>query len=172
MARRPMDSPRRRTRTPRPRELRASPPQERVMVLCCVDRRVDPATPVGARADRAFYFRNAGGRVTDDFLRTLLITQPIGCREVMVIHHTECGLNSFTNATLHQRIPLGTMVVALTPQFPSQYPINRCKSPSNRWRGDPCSHLLDGSAWRCTKSVAVVRTSEPSRDFRGKRFHS
>jgi carbonic anhydrase len=73
-------------------------------ILACGDSRMDPAHFLSLEAGAAYVFRNAGGRVTDDFLRLLLITQVLGCRRVMVIHHTDCGLNRFTNDGLHARI--------------------------------------------------------------------
>lgn len=75
-----------------------------VTVLTCGDSRVDPAYFLSLPEGEAYVFRNAGGRVTDDFLRLLFITQMLGSRRVMVIHHTDCGLNRFSNQVLHDRI--------------------------------------------------------------------
>ncbi len=74
-----------------------------VTVLTCGDSRVDPAHFLGLPEGEAYVFRNAGGRVTDDFLRLFFITQMLGSRRVMVIHHTDCGLNRFSNQVLHDR---------------------------------------------------------------------
>lgn len=75
-----------------------------VTILTCADSRVDPAHFLSLPEGEAYVFRNAGGRVTDDFLRLFFITQVLGSRRVMVIHHTDCGLNRFTNETLYERI--------------------------------------------------------------------
>ena len=75
-----------------------------VAIVTCIDSRVDPAHFLSLDEGAAYVFRNAGGRITDDVLRSLLITQVLGCRRVMVIHHTECGLNRFTNDGLRERI--------------------------------------------------------------------
>ena len=78
--------------------------QRPVTILCCVDSRLEPPQFVPKGAGHVWYYRNAGGRVTDDFLRTLLITQLNGCRHVMVIHHTGCGLHAASNARFHERM--------------------------------------------------------------------
>lgn len=74
-----------------------------VTILTCGDSRVDPAHFLSLPEGEAYVFRNAGGRVTDDFLRLFFITQMLGSRRLMVIHHTDCGLNRFTNQVLHER---------------------------------------------------------------------
>lgn len=79
-------------------------PKTGVTLLTCADSRVDPAHFLGLSEGEATVFRNAGGRVTDDFLRMLLITQMLGSRRVMVIHHTDCGLNRFSNPVIHERV--------------------------------------------------------------------
>ena len=78
--------------------------QRPVIILCCVDSRLDPLQFVPTGADHVWYYRNAGGRVTDDFLRTFLITQLNGCRHVMVVHHTGCGLHAASNTKFHERM--------------------------------------------------------------------
>ncbi len=75
-----------------------------VTIITCVDSRVDPAHFLTLDEGAAYVFRSSGGRVTDDFIRTVLITQLLGCRRYMVIHHTDCGLNQFTNEGLRDRI--------------------------------------------------------------------
>ena len=74
-----------------------------VTILTCGDSRVDPAHFLGLPEGEAYIFRNAGGRVTDDFLRLFFITQMLGSRRVMIIHHTDCGLNRFSNQVIHER---------------------------------------------------------------------
>src|SRR6266571_4988379 len=75
-----------------------------VTILCCVDSPLEPQQFVPTGAANIWYFRNAGGRVTDDFVRTFLITQLNGCRHVMVVHHTGCGLHAASNPRLRERM--------------------------------------------------------------------
>ena len=78
-------------------------PHASVTVLCCVDARLQPHQFIPEGTPHVWYYRNAGGRVTDDFLRTVLITQLNGCRHIMVVHHTKCGLHAASNATFRER---------------------------------------------------------------------
>src|SRR3954451_24888809 len=67
-------------------------PRRRVTVLTCMDARIDPVAMLGLEPGDAHVLRNAGGIVTDDVLRSLLLSQRLlGTRAVMVIHHTRCG---------------------------------------------------------------------------------
>jgi carbonic anhydrase len=68
-------------------------PQRRVAVLTCMDARIDPARMLGLAPGDAHVIRNAGGLATDDAIRSLLLSQRLlGTEEVLVIHHTGCGL--------------------------------------------------------------------------------
>ena len=79
-------------------------PKTDILILTCMDSRVDPAHFLSLDNGTAFVYRNAGGRVTDDLLRSALLSQVLGCRRIMVIHHTDCGLNRFTNGALRERV--------------------------------------------------------------------
>lgn len=69
------------------------PPQLGVAIVTCMDARIDPARMFGLKPGDAHVLRNAGGVVTDDVLRSLLLSQRfLGSRAVMVIHHTKCGV--------------------------------------------------------------------------------
>ena len=74
-----------------------------VTILTCGDSRVDPTHFLSLPEGEAYIFRNAGGRVTGDFLRFFFNAQMLGSRRVMVIHHSDCGLNRFSNQVLHER---------------------------------------------------------------------
>lgn len=64
-----------------------------IAVVACMDARVEPGAILGLREGDAHVIRNAGGLVTDDVIRSLVISQHLlGTREVMLIHHTDCGL--------------------------------------------------------------------------------
>jgi carbonic anhydrase len=83
------------------------PPSRRVAVLACMDARLDPARILGLEEGDAHVIRNAGGRAADA-LRSLVISQELlGTREVVVIHHTDCGMLTFTNDQLRQRLKEG-----------------------------------------------------------------
>ncbi len=77
------------------------PPARRVAILTCMDARLDPAKALGLEEGDAHVLRNAGGRASPDALRSLIISQQLlGTREVVVIHHTDCGMLTFTNEEL------------------------------------------------------------------------
>ncbi len=81
-----------------------TPPARKVVVLVCMDSRIDPIRSLGLQVGDAHIIRNAGGRA-GDAIRSLVISQQfLGTREIVVIHHTECGLVMFTDAQLHQKL--------------------------------------------------------------------
>jgi carbonic anhydrase len=74
------------------------PPGRRFAILTCMDARLDPAKYAGLSEGDAHVIRNAGGRASDDAIRSLVISYKLlGTREFFVIHHTECGMQFFTN---------------------------------------------------------------------------
>src|SRR5258705_3001900 len=76
----------------------ALPPARRFAILTCMDARLDPAKYAGLSEGDAHVIRNAGGRASDDAIRSLVISYKLlGTREWFVIHHTNCGMQSFTN---------------------------------------------------------------------------
>jgi carbonic anhydrase len=73
------------------------PPARKVAVLVCMDARIDPAKALGLQEGDAHVIRNAGGRAADA-LRSLVISHELlGTREIVVIHHTDCGMLTFSN---------------------------------------------------------------------------
>jgi carbonic anhydrase len=73
-------------------------PARRLFVLTCMDARVDPLRLLGHQVGDAHLVRNAGGRVTDDVVRSLVLSSTLlGTDHVAVIHHTDCGLGSTTD---------------------------------------------------------------------------
>jgi carbonic anhydrase len=81
------------------------PPARGVAVLTCIDARIDPAKILGLEIGDAHVIRNAGGRASDDAIRSLVISSWIlGTREFAVIHHTDCGMSYFTNEELVQKM--------------------------------------------------------------------
>ncbi len=82
----------------------AMPPARHVAVLVCMDARIDPARALGLEEGDAHVIRNAGGRAADA-LRSLVISeQLLGTTEIVVIHHTDCGMLTFSNEDLHSKI--------------------------------------------------------------------
>jgi len=78
---------------PGPRPLR---PKLRMSVVACMDSRLDLFGALGLNIGDAHLIRNAGGKVTDDVLRSLALSQrAMGTREIVIIHHTECGMLGF-----------------------------------------------------------------------------
>jgi len=79
----------------------ALPPARRFAILTCMDARLDPAKYAGLNEGDAHVIRNAGGRASDDAIRSLVISHKLlGTREWFVIHHTDCGMESFTDAVM------------------------------------------------------------------------
>jgi carbonic anhydrase len=73
-------------------------PTRAVAVLACMDARMDVYALLGLAPGEAHVVRNAGGEVTEDVLRSLTISQhELGTREIILIHHTKCGMQTFTN---------------------------------------------------------------------------
>ncbi len=80
------------------------PPARHVAIVACMDARLDPARVLGLEEGDAHVIRNAGGRAADA-LRSLAISQQLlGTREVVVIHHTDCGMLTFTDAQLRRQL--------------------------------------------------------------------
>ncbi|MGH3796874.1 MAG: beta-class carbonic anhydrase [Pseudonocardiaceae bacterium] len=74
------------------------PPSLQVAVVACMDARVDPAQLLGLQPGDAHVIRNAGGTVTEDVIRSLAVSQrKLGTTEVLLLHHTKCGMAGFTD---------------------------------------------------------------------------
>jgi carbonic anhydrase len=79
----------------------AMPPARRFAILTCMDARLDPAKFAGLAEGDAHVIRNAGGRASDDAIRSLVISYKLlGTREWFVIHHTNCGMELFTDEVM------------------------------------------------------------------------
>jgi carbonic anhydrase len=74
------------------------PPARQIAILTCMDARLDPAQYAGLAEGDAHIIRNAGGRASDDAIRSLVISYKLlGTKEFFVIHHTDCGMEFFTD---------------------------------------------------------------------------
>lgn len=79
----------------------ALPPARGFAILTCMDARLDPAKYAGLAEGDAHVIRNAGGRASDDAIRSLVISYKLlGTKEFFVIHHTDCGMEFFTNEVI------------------------------------------------------------------------
>jgi carbonic anhydrase len=77
------------------------PPGRHFAILTCMDARLDPAKYAGLAEGDAHVIRNAGGRASDDAIRSLVISYKLlGTREWFVIHHTDCGMETFNNEVM------------------------------------------------------------------------
>jgi carbonic anhydrase len=80
----------------------ALPPARQFAILTCMDARLDPAKYAGLAEGDAHVIRNAGGRASDDAIRSLVISYKLlGTNEWFVIHHSDCGMEYFTNEVIH-----------------------------------------------------------------------
>ena len=80
-------------------------PKTRVAIVTCMDSRLHVAQALGLALGDAHILRNAGGRVTDDMIRSLVISQQqMGTREIVVLHHTDCGAQTFNNEDFQEHL--------------------------------------------------------------------
>jgi carbonic anhydrase len=85
------------------------PPARHIAVVACMDARLDVHELLGLAEGDAHVIRNAGGGVTDDAIRSLVISQRLlGTREIVLVHHTDCGMLTFTDEQLRKQIQADT----------------------------------------------------------------
>ena len=95
----------------------ALPPARGIAILTCMDARLDPAKFAGLNEGDAHVIRNAGGRASDDAIRSLVISYKLlGTHEWFVIHHTDCGMEFFTNEIISDLLASSLETAALGPQ--------------------------------------------------------
>jgi carbonic anhydrase len=81
------------------------PPGRKFAVLACMDARLDPARVLGLEEGDAHVIRNAGGRASPDALRSLIISYKLlGTREFLIVHHTDCGMLTFSNDQIREML--------------------------------------------------------------------
>jgi carbonic anhydrase len=87
----------------------AMPPAKQVAIVACMDARLDPARALGLEEGDAHVIRNAGGVVTDDAIRSLAISQRLlGTKEIILVHHTDCGMLTFSDDEVKAQIEQDT----------------------------------------------------------------
>lgn len=92
------------------------PPARHFAILTCMDARLDPAKFAGLAEGDAHIIRNAGGRASDDAIRSLVISYKLlGTREFFIIHHTDCGMLFFTNDVMRDLLNSSLETAELTP---------------------------------------------------------
>jgi carbonic anhydrase len=95
----------------------ALPPARRFAILTCMDARLDPAKYAGLAEGDAHVIRNAGGRASDDAIRSLVISYKLlGPREFFVVHHTNCGMEFFSNEVMRELLASSLETAELTPK--------------------------------------------------------
>jgi len=81
------------------------PPARGIAIVACMDARLDPRALLGLEEGDAHVIRNAGGVITDDEIRSLAISQRLlGTEEIMLLHHTDCGMLTFKDDDLRRQI--------------------------------------------------------------------
>jgi carbonic anhydrase len=94
----------------------ALPPARRFAILTCMDARLHPSRYAGLAEGDAHVIRNAGGRASDDAIRSLVISYKLlGTREWFVIHHTDCGMEFFTDEVIRDLLASSLETAALGP---------------------------------------------------------
>src|SRR5690349_15200456 len=94
------------------------PPAKKVAIIACMDARVNPSLIFGLQEGDAHVIRNAGGVVTDDEIRSLAISQRLlGTEEIILVHHTDCGMLTFNDEDFTKSIQDDT---GLTPRWSAE----------------------------------------------------
>jgi carbonic anhydrase len=94
----------------------ALPPARQFAILTCMDARLDPAKYAGLSEGDAHVIRNAGGRASDDAIRSLVISYKLlGTKEWFVIHHSNCGMEFFTDEVMRELLSSSLDTAALGP---------------------------------------------------------
>jgi carbonic anhydrase len=87
------------------------PPARGLAIVTCMDARINPFSILGLREGDAHMIRNAGGVITDDEIRSLAISQRLmGTREIVLIHHTDCGMQAFSDEDFRRELEAETGV--------------------------------------------------------------
>ena len=94
------------------------PPAKKIAIVACMDARLNPYPILGLELGDAHVIRNAGGVITDDEIRSLAISQHLlGTQEVMLIHHTDCGMLTFNDREFADKLEAET---GQRPQWPAR----------------------------------------------------
>lgn len=141
------------------------PPGKHVAVLACMDARLNVYGMLGLSEGEAHVIRNAGGVVTDDEIRSLAISQRLlGTEEIILIHHTDCGMLTFKDADFRDQIEQDT---GARPSWESEAFSDLTRTSASRWNGSgrassfprptPCA--VSSTRWRpasCARSPSAA----------------
>jgi carbonic anhydrase len=95
----------------------AMPPARRIAIVACMDARLTIEPMLGLKTGDAHIIRNAGGIITEDAVRSLLISHYLlGTNEFMIINHTDCGMLTFKDSELFEKVERQTGTVAVSPE--------------------------------------------------------
>lgn len=149
------------------------PPSKHIAIVACMDARLDVYRMLGIKEGEAHVIRNAGCVVTDDVIRSLAISQRLlGTREIILLHHTDCGMLTFTDDDFKRAIQDET---GIRPTWsPESYPRRRRGRPSVAapHRGQPVRHQAHVAARPSSMSPPANSTrSRPSSPSRQPRAH-
>ena len=107
------------------------PPAKGVAVVACMDARLDLHDLLGLDEGDAHVIRNAGGAITEDAIRSLVISQRLlGTREIILVHHTDCGMLTFADEALKRNIRRRLASGPRSPSSPSPTSTRTCASRS------------------------------------------
>jgi carbonic anhydrase len=133
----------------------ALPPARRFAILTCMDARLDPAKYAGLAEGDAHVIRNAGGRASDDAIRSLVISHKLlGTLEWFVVHHTNCGMELFTDAVMGDLLSESLQTASLTAA--GQWK-NTNKSGGSSMGRFICWHTIREQAESVCDDVARIR---------------
>ncbi len=134
----------------------ALPPARRFAILTCMDARLDPAKYAGLSEGDAHVIRNAGGRATDDAIRSLVISHKLlGTNEWFVIHHTNCGMELFTDALMGDLLAESLATASLAADMSWRNTDKSGGSPLGRY---VCWHTIRDQAESVRDDVIRIRS--------------
>ena len=114
------------------------PPGRRFAILTCMDARLDPAKFAGLAEGDAHVIRNAGGRASDDAIRSLVISHKLlGTNEWFVVHHTDCGMETFTDEIMRGLLRQSLDTAEIGPGGWNDVAKGRAPPPAIRSTGSP-----------------------------------
>jgi carbonic anhydrase len=145
-------------------------PSRRLAIVTCMDSRLDVFAALGLGDGEAHVLRNAGGVVSDDVIRSLAISQRrLGTREVMLIHHTDCGLEKLTDEGFRVELEEATGSSPSSRSRPSSASRRASASRSPASAARPSSPIARRFAVSSTTSTptACARSSDPARSGPG-----
>ncbi|MBK9516772.1 MAG: carbonic anhydrase [Anaeromyxobacter sp.] len=144
----------------------AMPPARHFAILTCMDARLDPAKYGGLREGDAHVIRNAGGRVTDDAIRSLVISHKLlGTTEWLVVHHTNCGMETFTDQVMRELLGAAWTPPSSTAAAGATWGAARAPPKASSSTGSPSTTRRPAWCGTCGGSAPTpwYRATSPSR---------